>query len=74
MSNTFGYLSAQDYPLLKFYMAMVVVYLAIDAIWIFLCFKYYDNMILLHHFLSMILLTQTIWSIFSVIEYYLQNS
>lgn len=57
MSNTHGYLSADEYPLLKFYMGIAIVYLVIDAVWIFLCVKFYDNLILLHHFLSMILVT-----------------
>jgi hypothetical protein len=57
MQNSFGYLSAETYPLLKFYIGMAVAYFFIDIVWVFLCFKYYDNLILLHHFLSMILLT-----------------
>ena len=60
MSNTHGYLSADEYPLLKFYTGMAIAYLIIDAIWIFLCIKHYGNLILLHHFFSMILVTQTI--------------
>jgi K+-sensing histidine kinase KdpD len=71
--NSHGYLSAEDYPLLKFYMVMAVVYLVIDAIWVSLCIKHYAHMILLHHFLSMILLTQTVQSLFQVIEYTIMN-
>jgi Lung seven transmembrane receptor len=60
MANTHGYLSADDYPLLKFYFGMAIGYVVIDAVWIFLCVKHYSNLILLHHFLSMILVTQTV--------------
>jgi hypothetical protein len=56
-SNTHGYLSADEYPLLHFYMGMAIAYLVIDSIWIFLCVKFFENLILLHHFFSMILLT-----------------
>ncbi len=56
-ANTHGYLSAESYPLLRFYTIMALVYLVIDAFWTFLCVKHYQNMILLHHFMSMILVT-----------------
>jgi Lung seven transmembrane receptor len=74
MSNTFGYLSADVYPMLRFYGIMTLVYLFIDAVWAFLCVKYFTQLILLHHFLSMILIQQTVQSIFYLIEYWVTNA
>ena len=74
MSNTHGYLSADEFPLLNFYMGMAIAYMVIDAVWVFLCVKYYDNLILLHHFFSMIMLTQTVQALFQVCEYYITNT
>lgn len=53
---------------------MTLAYLVIDAFWILLCLRYRSQLITLHHFLSAIFLSQTIQSIFMVIEYETQNS
>lgn len=42
LSNSFGYLSADEQPLIRFYSWMALIYFVIDAFWIFLCLKHFD--------------------------------
>jgi Lung seven transmembrane receptor len=74
LENTSGYLNAEQYPLLRFYLIMTLVYLFLDGLWLIQCLRHRPELILLHHFLSLILATQTVQAAFYTIEYYLQNS
>ncbi len=69
MTNTFGYLNAEQYPLLSFYIWITCAYLLGAAVWAFLCLKHRSQLIELHHFLSWILGCQIVQGVFMIIEY-----
>ena len=73
-ANTFGYLNAEQYPLLAFYIWTTIGYLIVGIVWALLCLKHRSQLIQLHHFLSVILGFQIVQAIFMVIEYEIQNS
>jgi hypothetical protein len=72
--NSFGYLTAEYYPLLRYYLGVTLAYLLVDLIWLALCMKHRSQLIHFHHFLSVVLVSQTVQSIFLLIEYEIQNS
>ena len=71
--NSFGYLNAEIYPLIPFYGACVGVFVLIGAVWAFLCYRHQDQVITLHHFISIILAFQLVQAIFTLVEYQFQN-
>ena len=74
MVNSFGYLNAEQYPLLTFYVGMTLFYLVVAAGWGYLYWRHRTQLIDLHHFLSWILGCQIIQSVFMLIEYEIQNT
>lgn len=41
----YGYLSAIDYPLLRFYALMCVIYSILAIVWFFMCLKYWKDIL-----------------------------
>lgn len=71
--NTFGYLNAELYPLLNFYITSTVVYVILGCIWGFLLKRYNEYLITIHHFITLLLALGFIESIFMYFEYYIYN-
>eukprot|EP00347_Sterkiella_histriomuscorum_P004633 403359716 len=71
--NTWGYLNAERQPLLAYYSISALTFFVICFIWLIICTKHRENLIFLHHFISVILVSQLIQSLFMVVEVYVLN-
>ena len=67
-------MNAEYYPLVYFYTWVILGYIAVDLLWMALCLRHRNQLIVLHHFLTLGLLFQTVQSIFMLIEYDIENS
>jgi len=54
--NPYGYLSAIDYPLLHFYGFMCVVYIVLALIWLFICFKYWMDLLRIQFWIGAVII------------------
>ncbi|CDW90978.1 transmembrane protein 87b [Stylonychia lemnae] len=72
--NSNGYLDSERLPLLQFYTGSFFILMVIGLIWQVVCIKHKNNLIFLHHFLSVILTSQFIQAGFMIGELTIQNS
>jgi hypothetical protein len=71
--NTHGYLNAEQYPFLKYYPCMTVVYAVFLGVWLLLLRKYQDQLIALHYYVLVIILISFLecifnWSLYAYIN------
>ena len=71
--NTFGYLNAELYPLLNFYIVSTILYLVLGIVWGILLKKYSEFLIAMHHFLTLLLVLGFVESAFMYFEYFIFN-
>jgi hypothetical protein len=71
--NSFGYLNAELYPLLNFYISMTIIYLILGSVWGYLLKRYNEYLITMHHFITLLLILGFIESVFMYFEYYIYN-
>lgn len=71
--NTHGYLNAEQYPFLKYYPFMTLVYIGLLSTWLLLLKKYQDQLINLHYYVLAIIMISFFecvfnWSLYSFIN------
>ncbi|EYC34168.1 hypothetical protein Y032_0001g285 [Ancylostoma ceylanicum] len=69
-----GFLSAIDYPLLRFYIIMCIFYGALALIWLFLCIKYYKDILRIQYWIGAVIILGMIEKAFFLAEYSTMNS
>ena len=67
--NEFGYLNAEFYPLLKFYLLALIIYGLMGFIWGSMLKKYNDYLIIVHHFVTVMIVLGFIEAVFMYFEY-----
>ena len=67
--NEFGYLNAELYPLLKFYMIIIVVYAVITTIWFYILKQFNEYLIVVHHFVTALIILGFLEGILMFFEY-----
>ena len=72
--NRFGYLNAEIYPLIKFYSITLVIYIIMFALWSFLLRKYNEFLIIIHHFVTIMIVMGFIEALLMFCEYEWYNS
>lgn len=72
--NTFGYLNAENYPYLQFYLMITVVYVIAGIAWIARMRQFKDYLVLVHYFISAVFFITFLECAFMYIEFDLYNS
>ncbi|XGW33641.1 hypothetical protein V3C99_017780 [Haemonchus contortus] len=69
-----GFLSAIDYPLLRFYVLMCVFYGTLAFIWMVLCIKYYKDILRIQYWIGAVIVLGMIEKAFFLAEYSTMNN
>ncbi|PAV61277.1 hypothetical protein WR25_13788 [Diploscapter pachys] len=69
-----GYLSAIDYPLLRFYVLMCVFYAILAITWLYLCIKYYTEILRIQYWIGGVIILGMIEKAFFLSEYSTMNA
>ncbi|VDM74930.1 unnamed protein product [Strongylus vulgaris] len=69
-----GFLSAIDYPLLRFYVLMCVFYGTLAIIWMILCIKYYKDILRIQYWIGAVIILGMIEKAFFLAEYSTMNT
>uniref|UniRef100_A0AC34Q679 Transmembrane protein 87A n=1 Tax=Panagrolaimus sp. JU765 TaxID=591449 RepID=A0AC34Q679_9BILA len=54
--NPHGYLSAIDYPLLRFYQFMCILYIILSMIWLIVCFKHWKDLLRIQFWIGAVII------------------
>lgn len=69
----YGYLSAIDWPLLRFYKIMCVFYSALALIWVYYCIKYYRDILRIQYWIGAVIVLGMVEKAFFLSEYATMN-
>ncbi|KAK6032513.1 lung seven transmembrane receptor [Ostertagia ostertagi] len=69
-----GFLSAIDYPLLRFYVLMCVFYAILAFVWMVLCIKYYKDILRIQYWIGAVIILGMIEKAFFLAEYSTMNN
>ncbi|CAB3399907.1 unnamed protein product [Caenorhabditis bovis] len=69
----YGFLSAIDWPLLRFYKVMCVFYSTLALIWLYLCIKYYRDILRIQYWIGVVIILGMIEKAFFLSEYSSMN-
>lgn len=67
--NEFGFLNAELYPLVKYYMISMVIFGVITTVWCYLLKRYSEYLIVVHHFVTILIALGLLESILMFFEY-----
>ena len=71
--NSFGFLNADQYPLMQFYLIMFFIYTVAVVIWVRLMRKYGENKVSLHNYFCLLFVVTCLESALFFVEYDLYN-
>ncbi|KJH46017.1 leucine Rich repeat-containing domain protein [Dictyocaulus viviparus] len=69
-----GYLSAIDFPLLRFYILMCIFYATLAFVWVILCIKYYKDILRIQYWIGAVIFLGMIEKAFFLAEYSTMNN
>ncbi|CAI2356948.1 unnamed protein product [Caenorhabditis sp. 36 PRJEB53466] len=69
----YGFLSAIDWPLLRFYKIMCVFYSALALIWVYYCIKYYRDILRIQYWIGAVIVLGMVEKAFFLSEYATMN-
>ena len=72
--NTHGHLNAEQYPYLKSYLLLSMLYILVGAVWLFFNLKYKEHLIRIHHAITAIFVISMIEFILTYVDFDRFNS
>lgn len=69
-----GFLSAIDFPLLRFYVLMCIFYASLALIWLVLCINYYKDILRIQYWIGAVIILGMIEKAFFLAEYSTMNN
>ncbi|VDM59590.1 unnamed protein product [Angiostrongylus costaricensis] len=69
-----GFLSAIDFPLLRFYVLMCVFYSALAFVWMVLCIRYYKDILRIQYWIGAVIILGMVEKAFFLAEYSAMNT
>ncbi|WKY16729.1 hypothetical protein Q1695_001389 [Nippostrongylus brasiliensis] len=69
-----GFLSAIDFPLLRFYILMCIFYGTLALVWMVLCIKYYKDILRIQYWIGAVIILGMIEKAFFLAEYSTMNN